>query len=496
MFGFLKKKLKDAVDKFTKKAEDEADVIEEVEEITEVEVKEKPKKKDKSKEKESKPIKIEQKEKEETKEIKKESIEKTIAVDEEKEEIKVNESIKEKEIKENIAHIEDDVDEPVIETKEESIKEKDVEVKSEKKEGFLSKIFKKKPKVDEEIIEETIKYVKEETKDDSITDDKEEIENEKVSVEESTVDIEKEDIIEEEEEPVKEEKKGFFQKITETVTKVSLSDKKFEELFWELEITLLENNVAVEVIEKIKDDLKNDLVNNKINRKDLDKQIIKSLRTSISGLFNVEQIDLIKNARKKKPYVIVFVGINGVGKTTNLAKVAYLLKKQGLSVVAGACDTFRAAAIQQLEEHTKNVGIKLIKHDYGSDPAAVAFDTIKHAEGKNIDVVLLDTAGRLHSNKNLMQELEKVVRITKPDLKIFVGESLAGNDVVEQVKLFNDSVGIDAIILSKADTDEKGGAAISVSYVTGKPILFLGVGQTYDDLEVFDKDKMIEKIGL
>ena len=275
-----------------------------------------------------------------------------------------------------------------------------------------------------------------------------------------------------------------------------MSESKFDELFWELEVTLLENNVAVEVIEKIKNDLKQDLVSNKIPKKELENKIIESLRNSIEGLFSTEKIDLIKQAKSKKPYTIVFIGVNGAGKTTTLAKVVHLLQKNNLSCVVGACDTFRAAAIQQLEEHTDKLGVKLIKHDYGSDPAEVAFDTVQHAKSKNKDVALIDTAGRLHSNKNLMQELEKVIRVVNPDLKIFIGESIAGNDVVEQVKLFNEAVGIDGIILSKADTDEKGGAAISVSYVTGKPIMYLGMGQTYDDLEEFDKNKLIKQIGL
>ena len=213
-------------------------------------------------------------------------------------------------------------------------------------------------------------------------------------------------------------------------------------------------------------------------------------------MFNVDQINLIKESSKKKPYIIAMIGINGSGKTTTLAKIVHLFQQNKLKPVVAACDTFRAAAIQQLEEHTNKLGVKLIKHDYGSDAAAVAFDAVKHAESKNKDVVLIDTAGRLHSDKNLMRELEKIIRVAKPDLKIFVGESIAGNDVVEQVKYFNDKVGIDAIILAKADIDEKGGAAISVSYITGKPILYLGTGQNYEDLTEFSKDKIVEQIGL
>jgi fused signal recognition particle receptor len=437
MFGFLKKKLKEAVDKITKKTDEEADVVEEIiEETIEKPSEIKEEKKEKSKAHGGKKKQAIEKPKEKQKQKKKEAEEKKKTLRKEDE----------------TGSLDEEKTEETIDDKEE-----------QKKDGFFSKLFKKKEeKKPEEIFEE-----------------------------EQAKSIGKE-IIEEE----KQEKKTIFEKISDTVTKVSLSEKKFNEVFWELEVVLLENNVALEVVEKIKDDLKKELVENKISRKEIEDKIIETLRKSISSLFDIPQEDILKKVKEKKPYVIMFVGVNGAGKTTTLAKFIYLLKKNKYSCVVGACDTFRAAAIQQIQEHTDRLGVKLIKHDYGSDPAAVAYDTIDHAKSKNIDVVLIDTAGRLHSNKNLMQELEKVNRIANPDFKIFIGESLAGNDVVEQAKLFNEKIGIDGIILSKADTDEKGGAAISVSYVTGKPILYLGTGQTYDDLERFDKEKIIEKLGL
>ncbi|NJL44126.1 MAG: hypothetical protein HC945_02300 [Nitrosarchaeum sp.] len=188
--------------------------------------------------------------------------------------------------------------------------------------------------------------------------------------------------------------------------------------------------------------------------------------------------------------------MNGGGKTTTLAKLIKHFQDSGRSVVVAAADTFRSAAIQQLEEHTQRLGAKLIKHDYGSDPSAVAFDTITHARARNIDIVLIDTAGRLHNNDNLMQELRKLIRVNKPHLNIFVAESTTGNDAVEQARIFNEQVGIDAIILSKADVDEKGGAAISIAYVTGKPIIYLGTGQGYDDLTPFSKETVLHQLGL
>lgn len=296
------------------------------------------------------------------------------------------------------------------------------------------------------------------------------------------------------------EKKGFFaklkEKFVEVVTTTKISDEKFNELFWELELAMLENNVAVEVIEKIKEDLKQDIVDKPITRGKVEEKISSALKESIAGLFDVEKIDLLERAREKKPLVICFVGINGSGKTTTIAKIASMFQKRGFSTVLAAADTFRAAAIDQLQMHADKLGTKLIKQDYGSDAAAVAFDAIKHAQAARKDVVLIDTAGRLHSNVNLMAELDKICRVAKPDLKIFVGEAITGNDCVEQSKLFNEMVGIDGTILAKADIDEKGGAALSITYVTKKPIFYLGTGQNYKDLEPFDAGLLIERLGL
>ena len=307
--------------------------------------------------------------------------------------------------------------------------------------------------------------------------------------------VEKEAKEEAKKEEIKKEKKGFFEKIKEAITTKTISAEKFNELFWELELALLENNVAVEVIEKIKKDLKEEIVDKPLKRGKVEETIEEALKKSIEGLF-VDDFDLEKEIKKKKPYVIVFFGINGSGKTTSIARLAYLLKEKGLKCVMAAADTFRAAAIQQLEEHGKKLDIKVIKHDYGSDPAAVAFDAIKHAEAKGLDIVLVDTAGRMHSNMDLIREMEKIVRVSKPDLKIFVGEAITGNDCIEQASIFNSAIGIDGIILTKQDIDEKGGASVSVSYITKKPIIYMGVGQDYKDLIKFDKEKIIKGLGL
>lgn len=292
-------------------------------------------------------------------------------------------------------------------------------------------------------------------------------------------------------------KRGFFTRVKESFTKKTLSAEKFDELFWELELAMLESNVAVEVIEKIKEDLKHELTEGKVSRLGLQELVMQQLKQSIDELLSVPTYNLAHTVRdsKKRPYVIMFLGVNGGGKTTTLAKVANKFMNHDLTCVIAASDTFRAAAIDQLQAHAKKLGVKMISQGYEADPAAVAYDAVEHAKAKELDVVLIDTAGRLHSNKNLMAELEKVTRVAKPDLKLFVGESITGNDCVEQAKQFDALIGIDAIILSKADVDEKGGAALSVSYVTKKPILYLGTGQSYGDLRPFDKYDILRKLG-
>ena len=289
---------------------------------------------------------------------------------------------------------------------------------------------------------------------------------------------------------------NVLKRLAGAITTKKISPDKFDELFEDLDIVMLENNVAVEVIDKIRSDLKETLVNKPVQGRKVEEAVIRSLKNSVEQLFEVEKIDIVERIRSKKPFVIMFAGINGSGKTTTIAKIVKFLQDKGIKCVVAASDTFRAAAIHQMQEHTDRLGIKLIKHDYGADPAAVAFDAKKYAEARNIDVVLIDTAGRQHSNANLIEELKKIVRVAKPDLKIFVGESIAGNDCVNQASKFNEAIGIDGIVLAKADVDEKGGAAISVSYVTGKPILYLGTGQGYGDLTEFKSEAVVSSLGL
>ena len=389
------------------------------------------------------------------------------------------------------------------------------EPQKEEEKGFFAKIKEKfigkeEPKeiIEEKLaIEEKVEVKKEEKpkiiRHEKIRPIKEEKTGYKLKIEEKIIEKEPEkkgffDARETQSVSGRQKPQGFFSAIKEKITTTEIDEKQFEKLFWELEMALMESNVAVEVIEKIKNDLKEELVEKPIKRTQVEEIIQQTLRISIEDLFHNNHINLIQEIKNKreKPYVIAFFGINGLGKTTSIAKIANMLKEMGISCVLAASDTFRAASIEQLQIHADKVGVNMIKHGYGADPAAVAFDAIKHAKAKNIDAVLIDTAGRMHSNTNLIDEMKKIIRVAKPDLKVFVGESITGNDCVEQAKTFNEAVGIDGIILAKADVDEKGGAAVSVSYITKKPILYLGTGQKYGDLQEFDSNIIIKNLGL
>jgi len=293
------------------------------------------------------------------------------------------------------------------------------------------------------------------------------------------------------------EKKGIFKKFKT----IKISEKEFEVYEEELKMLLLENNVAFEVAEKMVQDLKEKIIGKEFLKKEVESEIKDAFKEIIEEIL-IEPFDVVEKVKEKiqdqskEPYVILFCGINGTGKTTTIAKIADSLKKKGLSCVLAAADTFRAASIEQIKEHGEKIGIKVISHEYGSDPASVGFDAIKYAKKNFINCVLIDTAGRMHTEKNLLKEIEKISKVCKPDLKLFIGESITGNDAIEQIKSFDWAIGIDGIILTKADIDEKGGTALSVGYVTKKPILYLGTGQVYDAIETFDKEKFIEKLGL
>lgn len=279
----------------------------------------------------------------------------------------------------------------------------------------------------------------------------------------------------------------------------TISEKDVDDILFDLELALLEGDVAMDVAEKIINSVKDDLIGRKIKRRndvsDFTRQALKKAISDILDIEGKDVLELVEDAKKTgKPLKIMFVGINGTGKTTTIAKISTYFMEKGYTPVLAASDTFRAGAIEQLTHHAEKLGIKIIKHKKGADPAAVAYDAVEHAKAKGKEVVLVDTAGRMQTNINLMDEMKKIKRVIQPDLIIYVGDALTGNDSVEQAQKFNDAVEIDGIILTKADADAKGGAALSIGYVIQKPILFLGVGQSYSDIIEFKPEWMVEQI--
>ena len=263
----------------------------------------------------------------------------------------------------------------------------------------------------------------------------------------------------------------------------------------DFELQLLEADVALPVAEFMKEDLRSKIIGKNTKYSELSNFVRDSLSSSLMDLLKQDAFDLFEFIKsRKKPVKILFLGPNGHGKTTTIAKFAHMLKKKGLTCVISASDTFRAAAIEQTSIHAERLGVTVIKHQYGADPAAVAFDAIKHAEAKGIDVVLIDTAGRQETDRNLIEQLKKISRVVNPDLKLFVVEGIVGNAVIEQVSQFNAAIPLNGVVLTKVDCDAKGGTVISIKKATGVPVLYLGTGQGYDDLIPFSSDFIISKI--
>jgi len=291
--------------------------------------------------------------------------------------------------------------------------------------------------------------------------------------------------------------------LSSVVNKIVITELKAEQLHPILEdfkLSLIENDVAVPVADYICEEMEKRLEGVQVKRLEDRKEIVKTSlhEVLLEILTTKEEINLLENVERKRKmnesYSILFVGINGTGKTTSIAKIAKFLMKKGYSVVLACSDTYRAGSIEQLEEHAKRLGVRMIKHKYGADPAAVAYDAISHAKARGINVVLIDTAGRIQTNRNLMNELGKIKRVINPDVTILTVDALTGNDAVMQAEEFHKSVGIDGTILTKVDADVKGGAALSVTYVTHKPIVFIGTGQTYEDLQDFNPERFTQMI--
>ena len=399
----------------------------------------------------------------------------------------------------------------------------------EKKSRFWSrskddKSAEEESKVEEESVEEEVS-VEEEPKEEMVSVEEDSVEEEpkeekkshfwsRNKSEDDEEDESVEDESEDEEEP-KEEKSHFWSRnknkeekddssegkggLFSFVREKTISEKHVEDTLWELEMGLLEGDVAMEVATEVVGSVKEDLVGRKIKRSsDITEYTYDALRNAVADIIDIPGKSMTEMIEEKKaqgePLVVMFVGINGTGKTTTIGKLANYYLKKGYTPVIAASDTFRAGAIEQVTHHADNVGVKIIKHQKGSDPAAVAYDAVEHARAQGKELVLIDTAGRMQTNTNLMDEMKKIKRVSNPDLVIFVGDALTGNDATQQAVKFNEAIDIDGVILTKADADSKGGASLSIGYVIKKPIMFLGMGQGYDDIMEYDAEWMLNQL--
>ncbi|WP_321506910.1 signal recognition particle-docking protein FtsY [uncultured Methanoregula sp.] len=300
-----------------------------------------------------------------------------------------------------------------------------------------------------------------------------------------------------EDKPSADAKPSFVEKVKVLIKdrELIVSEKDVAEALDELEMTLLESDVALPATDAIISHVKKGLVgkHRKIGES-VDNLVVNALKTALLEVLG-SGFDLTGYIRNhQKPVKILFTGVNGTGKTTTVAKIGSFLKKQGFTVVIGAGDTYRAGAIEQISVHAERIGIKVIQHQEGADPSAVLFDAVQYANSHKIDVVLADTAGRFHNKANLMSQLEKIKRVMKPDLVVYVDEAVAGNDAVTRAFEFDKTIGADAVVLTKADMDSRGGAAISIAHTIGKPLMFLGVGQSYDDIMPFEPAKVVDEL--
>ncbi|MFC5368111.1 signal recognition particle-docking protein FtsY [Salinirubrum litoreum] len=290
---------------------------------------------------------------------------------------------------------------------------------------------------------------------------------------------------------------GFAQRAKAFATgRIIIEEEDLEEPLWELEMALLESDVEMNVAEAILETIRENLIGESRKQVQSTGQLVEeALHEALYDVISVGQFDFDgRVAEADKPVVIIFTGVNGVGKTTSIAKLSRYFEHQGLSTVLANGDTYRAGANEQLRKHAENLDRKVIAHEQGGDPAAVIYDAVEYAEANDVDVVLGDTAGRLHTSNDLMEQLAKIDRVVGPDMTLFVDEAVAGQDAVQRAKTFNDAAEIDGAILTKADADSQGGAAISIAYVTGKPILFLGIGQGYEDLQRFDPEELVDSL--
>ena len=408
---------------------------------------------------------------------------------------------------------EDELDEILDATLKEEAEEESEEEEKEERAGRFRSFFNRGKKDDSKAEAEEAAEEVEEAEDEVPEEVEESVEEAEESVDEEA---DEEAEVEEEAEEEKKSKRSFFRRSKKDksddeekeeksggflsfIKEKSISEDDVEDILFELELGLLEADVAMDVSSVVVESVKNDLVGQKIKRSsDIEEYTYQALKNAVAKIIDVEGKSMTELLEEKvaqgEPLVVMLVGINGTGKTTTIGKLSNYYIKKGYTPVIAASDTFRAGAIEQVQYHADNLGVKLIKHEKGSDPAAVAFDAVQHAKAKGKELVLIDTAGRMQTNTNLMDEMKKIRRVSKPDLVVFVGDALTGNDATEQARKFNEAIDIDGVILTKADADSKGGAALSVGYIIKKPILFLGMGQSYDDIKEYDADWMLEQI--
>nr|WP_294999838.1 signal recognition particle-docking protein FtsY [uncultured Methanobrevibacter sp.] len=401
-------------------------------------------------------------------------------------------------------------------SEEESSEDEKEPVEEEKKSSFWSR-SKDDDEEEDEVQEEKKSGFWSRSKDDDEEEDEPQKEEKKSHFWSRSKDNEEEESDAEEDEPQEEKKSHFWNRNKEKdskdvsadgeakgglfsfVREKTIQEKHVEDILFELEMELLQGDVAMEVATEVVESVKENLVGKKIKRSnDITEYTFYALRDAVEEIISIEGKSMTGMLEEKKaqgePLVVMFVGINGTGKTTTIGKLANYYLKRGYTPVIAASDTFRAGAIEQVTYHADNVGVKIIKHQKGSDPAAVAFDAVEHAKAQGKELVLIDTAGRMQTNVNLMDEMKKIKRVAKPDLVIFVGDAITGNDATEQARKFNEAIDIDGVILTKADADSKGGASLSIGYVIQKPIMFLGVGQGYDDIMEYDSQWMLNQL--
>ena len=321
------------------------------------------------------------------------------------------------------------------------------------------------------------------------------IESEEPAVEEPTAIEKASQLIVEERRELKAKPKAVSQIKAIFTGGITIEPKDIESLLEEFELSLLESDVEQDTSKEIVRRLRQSLVGKKVQRsQNLNEFIRGEIKRALKEIMEVPAIDFFEQMKRKKPFVVLFLGPNGAGKTTSIAKLTHLLQQRQKTVVWAAADTFRAASIEQLEAHAARLHVRVVKHQYGADPTAVAFDAVKAAQSSGADAVFIDSAGRQETNANLLNELKKMDRVIKPDLKIYVGEAYTGQALLHQAKEFDQAIGLHGFILSKIDTDAKGGTAISLLHQLKKPILFIGTGQAYTDLVEFKPEYILKRI--